>query len=110
MSRHNKKAACITNKALGSIISDVRQEQSITLKQFAKTLRITHRQLEKYESGEDLVPIKMLEFIGDSLGYRVHKKLVRQIMKVRNMDENEREQYHEYLISLYKEAFEVEKG
>lgn len=105
MSRHYKEPACKTNQFLGSLISEIRQSQDITLKQFAKTLRLMHQQLEKYESGIDLIPIKMLETIADELGYPIQKKLVRKIMKIRSLEPEERHEYLDDLIELYREAF-----
>ncbi|MCH2037031.1 MAG: helix-turn-helix transcriptional regulator [Rickettsiales bacterium] len=108
MSRHKKEPACKTNKVLGSLVSEIRQSQEITLKQFAKTLRVTHQQLEKYEAGIDLIPIKMLEVISETLGYPIPKKHVRKIMKIRYLEPEMRTEYDDELIALYQDIFEDE--
>lgn len=105
MSRHKKEPTCKTNKVLGSLVSEIRQSQDITLKQFAKTLRITHQKLEKYEAGTDLIPIKMLETIAETLGYPIPKKHIRKIMKLRSLEEEIRQDHLDELTALYEDIF-----
>lgn len=106
MSRHRKSKPCPTNCYLGSLVSDARQMHPMTLKELAKRLRITHKQLEHYESGQDMIPIVMLENITEILSERVPKRMIRKIMKIRHLEPEKREDLQQELIDLYRTVFE----
>jgi transcriptional regulator with XRE-family HTH domain len=88
---------------LGKKIEQYRKERGMTRMQLGKIINETEQKVGKFEAG-GFVPIEMLELIGETLGNRIQKKIIRKISKYRAFEIEERIDAPE-LLELYEEAF-----
>ena len=73
------------NVILGEKIKQLRIQKNISPTDFRKLLNIPIHQLEKYESGVDMVPVNILEKIEEKCDLYLPKKTLRRIVTLRGM-------------------------
>jgi transcriptional regulator with XRE-family HTH domain len=92
-----------SNIFLGKNIEQLRFTENISYTQLGQKINKTKQQIIKYERGEDLVPLPVLEDIATELGQPIAKKIIRRISAVRKLEiENDIEMADE-LIALYSQ-------
>lgn len=89
------------NVILGQKIKQLRMQKNISSTDFRKLLNIPIHQLEKYESGVDMVPVNILEKIEEKCDLYLPKKTLRRIVALRGIS-HENENASVELIELYQ--------
>ena len=88
---------------LGKKLEQYRKAAGLTRMQLGKIVKEPEQKIGKFEAG-GFVPIEMLELLGETLGNRIQKKIIRQISKYRAIEIEERIDAPELSI-LYEEAW-----
>jgi transcriptional regulator with XRE-family HTH domain len=65
-----------TNKAIGQEIYALRLAKGLSRTQFVENIDVTQQQLQKYESGINVIPLGRLAVIADALGVDIGHFLV----------------------------------
>ncbi len=95
-------------KFLGKRIEQIRLARGITRMQLGRTVNVPEQQIEKYERGA-LVPLPMLEAIGEALDEPIPKRIIRRISFSRKL-EFEQQVDQPDLIGYYDEALPLPDG
>jgi transcriptional regulator with XRE-family HTH domain len=99
-----KKNIKKSNIVLGKHIERLRLMQNMSRAQLGREINKTTKQVIKYECGEDLIPLSILENIAYTLDEPIGKRLIRKMSIIRKIEiENDAEMPDE-LIALYNEA------
>jgi transcriptional regulator with XRE-family HTH domain len=94
------------NVVLGKNIERLRMAMNISCAQLGLVINQNKQQVLRYESGGDLVPLPVLEFIARELEQPIGKKMIRKICLVRKLEiENETSMADE-LIELYNQILQ----
>lgn len=88
---------------LGRKIEEYRKARGLTRMQLGKIINETEQKVAKFEAG-GFIPIEMLELLGETLGNRIQKKIIRKISSWRAFEIAERIDAPELSV-LYEEAF-----
>lgn len=68
----------LQDQTIGSLLLQERNKANLTIEQVAKDISLTVEQLERYESGEDSIPIPELELITELLNINLTELLDQQ--------------------------------
>lgn len=93
-----------SNIILGKNIERLRIIKNITSMELGRQINQTKQQVVKYERGEVLVPLPILERIGATFEESVPKKIIRKICFTRKLEFEKKIELTEELIDLYNQA------
>lgn len=74
----------MNNKKIGSFISDLRKEQSLSQKELAEKLMVTDKAVSKWETGRGLPDVSLLQPLSDALGITVSELLNGERLEVKD--------------------------
>lgn len=99
-----KRAIKESQLLLGKNIERMRVSKDMTRMQIARKIRKNEQDIAKYESGELLVPLPVLQNIAAALDEPIQKKIIRRISFVRKWEVEKKVAMESELIDLYNEA------
>tara|TARA_B110000259_G_scaffold188423_1_gene247259 strand:+ start:5018 stop:5347 length:330 start_codon:yes stop_codon:yes gene_type:complete len=93
-----------SNIFLGKNIEQLRLTKNISYMSLGQKINKTKQQIVKYERGEDLVPLPILEDIATELGHPIAKRIIRRISIVRKLETQSGAEMTDELIALYSQV------
>lgn len=94
---------------LGKSIEKLRMLKDVSRRQLGRIINKNEQKIQKYETGQDFVPLPIMEKIAIALDQPVNKKIIRRISFIRKTEFEENVQLDDELILLYEEAFHIDE-